>query len=174
MDGRFVDLTFAATYPGWPGFLGTRGSFMLDLVFLAMFAVVPVMAWSIWLVQRRRYELHRRVQLVLGTVLGLTVLAFEIDIRLHGWRERAIASTYWRDGGLNDAVDWSLIVHLCFAIPTPILWAFVIFRANKHFRHPIAPNAHSPAHRRYARLAAAGMVLTAVTGWVFYYLAFVA
>jgi uncharacterized membrane protein YozB (DUF420 family) len=38
----------------------------------------------------------------------------------------------------------------------------------------MAPGPHSPAHRRVAPIAAAGMFCTAVTGWLFYYLAFVA
>ena len=34
------------------GFLGTRGSLMLDVVFLAMFAVLPLLALSIYLVKQ--------------------------------------------------------------------------------------------------------------------------
>ena len=52
------------------GFLGTRASLMLDVVFLAMFVVVPALAWSVYLVKvRRNYGLHKRVQLLLGSVL---------------------------------------------------------------------------------------------------------
>ena len=36
--------------PGINGILGTRASLMLDVVFLAMFAILPVLAFSIWLV----------------------------------------------------------------------------------------------------------------------------
>ena len=55
---------------------------MLDLVFLAMFAVLPVLGWSIAQVKyHRRYLLHKRVQLTLGAVLLVTVSAFEIDMR---------------------------------------------------------------------------------------------
>jgi len=40
---------------------------MMDIVFVAMFAVIPVMAWSIYQVKfNRRYLLHKRVQLTLG------------------------------------------------------------------------------------------------------------
>ena len=69
------------------GFLGTRASFMLDVVFLAMFALVPVLAVSVWLVMyRQRYLLHKRIQLALGIVLLVTVVLFEIDMRANGWR----------------------------------------------------------------------------------------
>jgi uncharacterized membrane protein YozB (DUF420 family) len=160
---------------GWNGILGTRGSLMLDLVLLAMFAVVPVMAWSMWQVRAyKRYELHRRVQVGLGFVLGLTIIAFAVDMRLHGWRARAEPSRFWRDGALNDAIDVSLVLHLACAVPTAFLWVFVIVQALRHFDRPTQPNAYSPRHRFWARLAAVEMVLTAVTGWGFYYLAFVA
>jgi uncharacterized membrane protein len=67
-------------YPGIDGFLGTRASLILDVVFLAMFAIVPVLGWSIWLVKRRRnYLLHKRIQIVLLVVLGLTVGLFDDD-----------------------------------------------------------------------------------------------
>ena len=49
---------------------------MLDVVFLAMFVVVPVMLYSIYLVRyRRRYRLHKRLQLGLGLILLMAVTA---------------------------------------------------------------------------------------------------
>ena len=147
---------------------------MLDLVFLAMFLVVPIMAWSIYQVRQKRYELHRRVQLILGAVLAVAVVAFEVDMRIHGWRERAKPSPYWVDGGFNDWVDYSLIIHLAFAIPTCVLWIWVIQQAVTRFPRPVGPNEHSARHRRWGWFAAFEMTMTAVTGWAFYYFAFVA
>ena len=80
----------AIDYPGLDGFLGTRATFMLDVLVLAMAVVVVVLAWSIYQVKyRRRYQVHKWVQVSLGTVLLAAVLLFEIDVRLHGWEERA-------------------------------------------------------------------------------------
>ena len=86
-------------YPGLDGFLGTRASIMLDVVFLAMFAVIPAMALSIFLVKfRKQYTLHKRLQLVLGAVLLVAVVAFEIDMRfITDWRQRAAESPYADD-----------------------------------------------------------------------------
>ena len=42
-------MLLSQSYPGIGGFLGTRGSLMLDVVFLAMFVVVPLLAVSVWL-----------------------------------------------------------------------------------------------------------------------------
>ncbi len=157
------------------GFLPTRGTFMLDFVFVAMIAMIPVMAWSIGLVRyRRRYELHKRVQVGLALILLVAVLLFEIDVRFFtDWEALAAASPYYQ------ADTWcpvwiALVVHLLFAVPTPFLWAFVIAQALRRFPRPAAPSAYSRLHIVRARVAAAGMLLTAVTGWIFYWLAFVA
>lgn len=158
-----------------PGFLGTRGSFTLDLVFAAMFLVVPVMWISIWLAHTgRQFRLHKAIQMTLAIALAIAVIAFELEIRLRGWRHLAAESPFWRDGSWNDWIDYSLVVHLLFAIPTPLIWAVVIVRAWRGFPRPPRPSHHSPAHRLWGQIAAAAMTLTAVTGWIFYWVAFAA
>jgi len=157
------------------GFLGSRASLMLDVVALAMVAVVPVLAFSVYQVRyRRNYALHKRIQLALGAVLLVAVTLFEVDIRMYGWRHRAEASTFiGADGGTN-WVMISLWIHLFFAISTTVLWIVVITRALANFPSPPVPGPHSAWHLKWARIAALDMTCTAVTGWVFYYLAFVA
>src|SRR5687768_18524747 len=109
-------------YPGLDGFLGTRASLMLDVVFIAMFAVLPVLAWSIAQVKRGHFALHKRVQLALGLVLLVTVVLFEVDIRLHDWEPRAAGTTESPNPYFDPERPWScpagiaLIIHLCFAV----------------------------------------------------------
>jgi hypothetical protein len=43
-----------------------------------------------------------------------------------------------------------------------------------NFPCPPAPGPHSPWHIRWAKVAAIDMLMTAITGWLFYWLAFVA
>ena len=69
---------------------------------------------------------------------------------------------------------YCLIVHLSCAIPTAVLWVVVIWQALRHFPSPPGPSNYSRRHALGGWLAALGMVLTAVTGWLFYWLAFVA
>ncbi|MBW3599891.1 MAG: DUF420 domain-containing protein [Planctomycetes bacterium] len=158
-------------YPGLEGFLGGRGSLMLDIVFLAMFAVVPAMAVSIYLVKlRRRHLLHKWIQVTLGAVLLAAVAAFEVDMRLHGWRERAAPSPYYE----SNLVDAMLYVHLVFAVPTVVIWACVIIAALRQFPNPPTPGKHSRRHKLWGWIAAIEMTMTAVTGWIFYWMAFVA
>ena len=157
-----------------PGFLGTRASLMLDVVFLAMFLVVPVLAFSIYLVRRGRYALHRKIQLVLGAVLLVTVLAFELDLRFFtDWRKLAEPSPYYHSEG-RCLVWTALMVHLTFAVPVGFLWAFVIVQALRKFPYPPTPGRHSRSHKFWGWLAVSFMVMTAITGWTFYWLAFVA
>lgn len=155
---------------GMAGFLGTRASFMLDVVFLAMFVVLPVMGWSIAQVRYgRRYQLHKRVQLALGAILLVAVTLFEVDMRLNDWNEWARPSPYY-----PSIVQTALWIHLFFAVPTALIWIYVIVQGLRKFPQPPAPGEHSRSHIFWGRLAAIEMTLTAVTGWIFYWLAFVA
>jgi uncharacterized membrane protein YozB (DUF420 family) len=163
------------SFRGIDGFLGTRGSLMLDLVFLAMFAVVPVMAFSIYLVKyRRKYELHRNIQFTLGIVLLVAVTLFELDIQfVSPWELRAEPSPFFdSERPWTCPAGISLIVHLLFAVPTALLWIYVIVQGLRKFPRPTTPSPYSPRHILLARPAAIGMCLTAVTGWIFYWLAF--
>lgn len=158
-------------FAGFDGFLGTRASLMLDLLVLAMAIVLLVMAWSIYEVKyRHRFALHKWVQIILASILLVAVTLFEIDIRLHGWEDRAAGEI----GGSASANAWlALYVHLVFAISTVILWPVVIIRAVRNFPNPPAPSLHSRSHVFWSRIAAIDMLLTTITGWVFYWLAFV-
>jgi putative membrane protein len=158
-------------YPGIDGFLGTRASLTVDVLCLAMLVVVLVLAWSVYQVKcRRRYQLHKWTQITLGVILLIVVTLFEIDIRLHGWETRAAGDA---GGRASTAVWYALYVHLIFAVSSIILWPATIILAVRNFPSPPRPGPHSRIHVPLARLAALDMVMTAITGWVFYWLAFV-
>jgi uncharacterized membrane protein YozB (DUF420 family) len=112
--------------------------------------------------------------MTMGVVLLIAVLAFEVDMRITGWTPRAEPSPFWSPGVWNDWIDYSLAAHLVFAIPTPFLWAFTIVQAARRFPNPPGPGQYSLTHRRLGRVSAMATTLTAVTGWIFYWLAFVA
>jgi hypothetical protein len=157
-------------YPGIDGFLGTRASLMLDILALSMAAVVLILTWSVYQVKfRRRYRLHKWTQITLGVVVLVVVILFEIDVRLHGWQSRAAG-----DGGRPEAIVWyALYVHLLFAITSIILCPVTLFLAVRNFQNPPMPSVHTRIHVPLARAAAFDMGMTAVTGWIFYWLAFV-
>lgn len=92
-----MDIASTMEFPGLDGFLGTRASLMLDVVFTTMFAVIPLMLGSIALARfRNAWQWHKRIQLTLATVLLLAVTAFEIDMQfVTQWELRAEPSPYF-------------------------------------------------------------------------------
>lgn len=155
------------------GFLGFRASLMLDVVVCALVLVVPLLLYSLYVVKvRRNYTLHRNLQMLLGIVLGIAVIAFEIDMRMQGgWEQivgkREIASDHF------EQIRKMLYVHLVFAISTPFLWTATIVLALRRFANPPLPSPHSRLHKKLGWLATIDITLTSVTGLMFYYLAFV-
>lgn len=154
------------------GFLPTRGSWMLDFVAVLMVAVVVLLAYSIYVVRsKRNFSLHRNMQLAIASSLAIALVAFEVDIRMFtDWRELAKSSAFYESGW----VDRMLAIHLCFAIPTPIVWAAVIWVSLRRFKNGFEQGAFNRWHRIAGRIGAVMMFGTSVTGWTFYYLAFVA
>lgn len=161
------------------GFLGNDTSFMLDFVVCALVGVVPVLLWSLYLVKiRRAYRLHRNLQLGLGVVLLIAVAAFEVDLQLvHGGWENVVNKpnqTPRMTPAELDSARRVLWVHLVFAISTPLLWATTIILALRRFPSPPQPGPHSSLHKKLGWASAIDITLTAVTGLVFYYVAFMA
>ena len=111
----------APGYPGLDGFLPFgRGSLMLDVVFLAMFVVVPLLAVSIWLVKSAAAPAAQAAAADDGRgAAGGGGCCSRSTSAFNGWELRAAPSPYF-----DPASKWtcpagiSLIVHLCFAVPT--------------------------------------------------------
>ncbi len=153
-----------------PGFIpSSRASFVLDLIVLAMALVVPILVLSIYRVRVwQNIALHRLIQTTLGLVLGVAIIAFEWDMRINGWRDLAEPSPYYESW-----VFPALILHLCFAVPTLFLWTYTIIMALKHSIDQKSGKARFQ-HKKFGLLSSYSMVGTAVTGWIFYWLAFIA
>ncbi len=165
-------------FRGIDGFLGTRASIGMDVVLVGLIALLPVLAWSIAAVRRGHYVLHKRLQLFIVMALLAAIVVFEIDVRLvSDWKLRAAGGPPWseaRNPWWPAGALAALAIHLVFAISTFVLLAWVVWEALARFPSPPAPGTHGSRHRRMARLAALDLVATAVTGTVFYWLAFVA
>jgi len=159
------------------GFLGFRTSFMLDFVVVALVLIVPVLVYSLIAVKvRQRYGLHRRLQLLLGVVLLVAVGLFEVDLQWiqGGWLNVVSKREVKLSAEQLAFVRQILGIHLCFAISTPLLWATTIGLALRHMPSPPQPCPHSRLHKTLGWLSTVDIVLTSVTGLVFYYFAFVA
>ncbi len=163
---------------GIDGFLGTRASLGMDVVLVGLIALLPVLAWSVALVRRGAYAAHKRLQLFIVVALLAAIIVFEIDVRLiSDWKLRAAGGVAW---GAQPNPWWpagvliALGIHLVFAVSTLVLLVWVVWEALARFPSPPVPGSHGARHKVMARLAAADLLLTAITGSVFYWLAFVA
>lgn len=166
--------------PSYAGILGAwlipgRGSLTLEAIVVTMFVVTISLALSIATARfGRRYRLHRAMQIGLTVCLAVALAAFEADMRfVTDWRALAEESP-WFERGTFSVVHAALAVHLCFAIPTPFIWTTTLVLALRRFGPNVRPGAHSRSHRRWGWISATMMTLTALTGWLFFYLAFVA
>ena len=152
---------------------------MLDFVVSALAIIVPVLVISICLVRYgRQYRRHRFIQTLLCVVLFAAVAAFEVDLQIvHGGWENVVAKSFTDDVLLAAKIDESrpwLWLHLIFAITTPVVWLVTIVLAYRRFDSPPKPGPHSRMHRWLGWLSTIDVTLTATTGLVFYYVAFVA
>jgi uncharacterized membrane protein YozB (DUF420 family) len=115
-----------------------------------------------------RFRWHRTVQLTMAMVLLVAVVLFEVDMRFFtDWRVLAADSAYapW--------CPWLLYLHLLFAIPTPFVWGWIIVGALRHFDDQFQAPDYRQRHRRLGWCGVLMMSATAMTGIVFYTVAFI-
>ena len=161
------------------GFLGYQTTFMLDFVVCALILIVPLLLWSLWLVKvKKSFKAHMRMQLALGIILLVAVSAFEIDVQMvHGGWENIVAQQNLAPEALAAKISvvrpW-LLVHLVFAITTPLLWIVTIALALRRFGTNPVRGTHSKVHSLLGWLSTIDITLTSVTGLAFYYVAFIA
>ena len=156
------------------GFLGYPSTFMLDVVVCALVLVVPALIYSIYLAKfKRAYLQHRNLQTMLGAILFITVLLFELDMRLHGGWAQIVGRSQRLGPEQLQTVQQILYVHLVFAISTVALWILTLFWAWRRFPNPPAPSPHSRLHKVLGWISAIDITLTSITGLIWYYVAFV-
>ena len=160
---------------------------MMDLLSLALLLVVPTLTYSVITVRSGRVGLHKRLQTVLSILLLIVLLGFEIEVRSIDWLVRAKPSPFYG--------TWLfplLKLHLLFAVVATGSWIAAYVVAWRHLRPRPCARPHKPGaklhpksstqptrnyqrrHRLIGRIAAGSFLGTALTGWVFYYMAFVA
>ena len=164
------------TTPMSNGFLGYDSSLMLDVVVSALVLVVPVIIYSLYLVKvRKNFALHAAIQTTLSVVLLIVVVAFEVDMRMHGGWQNIVNKNPDAPRLVGEAlaqVRTMLLVHLVFAVSTPLIWTTTLVLAWRRFANPPQPGNHSRLHKTLGWISTIDLVLTSVTGLAFYYAAF--
>lgn len=153
------------------GFIpGSRASFLMDALVIAMAFILVVLAFSIKQAQKKQYQNHKKIQVTCGIILILAVIAFEVEVRFFGWREHAKVSPYF-----DTTLFPFLYFHIVWATLAVIFWGMQIFQSFKNIGKNMArPPEYSAKHRRTGKISILLMFGTAVTGWIFYYMAFMA
>lgn len=156
------------------GFLPYNAPLMMDVVIIALLFVTPGLIYGLILVHQKKYALHAKVMTALGVAVFLVVIAFEIDLRIHGGIEK-ILDTIGRTKAYTDGFRTLLNIHLFFAITTCIIWIITMVGAIKNFSFDNPqPNAYSKIHKTLGRLTVLDILGVATTGVAVYYFAFVA
>jgi uncharacterized membrane protein YozB (DUF420 family) len=156
------------------GFLPTSrdATWMLDSLVLGTVGLLALLTWSLYVVRYKGgYARHKTMQLYLAgsfvVVLGLLEINLVLDT---SWWDRALQSPYHQRGLLIP----TLTSHRVAAIACCMLWIWTIVYALQNFAVLPTPGAHSRHHVRLARVAAGSLYATGLTGWLFYWMAFVA
>jgi uncharacterized membrane protein len=125
---------------------GTRAGIFVDLFLLVQLLVLPALLVAVAMVRRGKVARHARIMQVSFYAFLLSVLAFEVEVRL---------------GGTPPVPLWILGIHLCFALPAVALWARQLLLGKKAFTDPVA-------HRRRGRILLALLAVTVATGFWLY------
>ena len=64
------------------GFLGTRADLLMDIVIVALLAVVPIVLYNWSLARRGDYARHKLLQVGLAVLLAAVVGLFEFNLRM--------------------------------------------------------------------------------------------
>ncbi len=142
------------------GFLGTRADLLMDIVILALVAVVPIVVYNWRLARQRRYAQHKSLQITLALLLGAVVALFEYNLRLQGGIFAATAASSYAGTATLNFWIW---FHTFFAITTIFIWAGLIVLSIRRFPKPPAPGPFSTTHRLWGRLGMTWMLVTGVT-----------
>lgn len=147
----------------------SRGGLFLDVLACSLWIILPMLSVSIIAAKKRRFRLHKILQTLIAVIMTFVLGAFEFQMRTTGWRQLAEDSVYY-----DTWVMPALILHLLFAVPTFILWVLTLRGAYKNFVMPHRHCKYSIIHKRMGRLAVYLSFGTGLTGWMFYWLAFIA
>ena len=142
------------------GFLGTRADFLMDVVILALIAVVPIVLYNWRLAREGRYDRHKFLQVGLALLLGIVVGLFEYNLRLQGG---IFAATRASSFAGTVTLDFWIYFHTFFAITTIFIWLGLILLSLRRFPNPPRPGYFSGTHKRWGRIGMIWMLTTGVT-----------
>jgi putative membrane protein len=147
----------------------SRASLVFDVLFVSLPILLFVVIGSLVAIAYGYYRVHKGCQLASSLALGIVLLYFEMNIRLSGWTHLATPSPYY-----HTLLFPFLYLHIGVASISLFLWGKTLWMALRRFPNPPIPGVFSPTHRVQGKWAVGSLVATVGTGWIFYWMAFVA
>lgn len=153
----------------WLMFYTAKAPLTMKIILFVLPVLLFIQFFSVVAVKIHRYSLHRFLQMAISLVMGVWLIFFELDVRIIGWRSYAQHSPFY-DSWLFPA----LMLHVCFAIPFVLMWFSTLYGALKNFKKSAMSPKYSMMHKRMGTGSLLAFLGTAVSGVLFYWLAFVA
>ena len=151
------------------GFLGTRADILMDFALIAVVLSPLIMLCSFRLAKRREYKKHGILQTGLLVLILITVVLFEIDIRLSGGSAAFIRLSRFAQAPF---LHYFLKIHIALALTSFSGWFFLVLLSWKKFLR-VLPGEFSVNHVFWGRWIYRGVVSTAVSGAGLYIFVFV-
>ncbi|HEY8923599.1 MAG TPA: DUF420 domain-containing protein [Polyangia bacterium] len=148
----------------------SRAGVIVHLTYAATLLAPVTTLVSVRLARARRYASHRALQLGLLAVCFLTVIAFEVQVRVAGGSGAFVSSAA---PALRPAARALLRIHITCAVATYLLWAGLALASVRRFRETL-PGAFSRRHKRVGWAVLGGLGFTAASATGMYWLVFVA
>ncbi len=153
-----------------PGFFGTRADLLADAV-LVVNCIAPFWAWAAARVARAgRHELHRTLQISLCALAFVALFSLEGSIRINGGSGSLVAESPF--AGTTE-LRVAFILHIGPAVATYLFWLWLTIKSVRSFKRDL-PGSFGRTHVRAGWAVMAGLIWTAGSALVVYWLGFVA
>ena len=147
------------------GFFGTNAPLYMDIITL-YFSLLPILMGSaIYMAIKKRYKLHKNMQVAIFIVTLVIVALFEVGVRFSGGFDAFMR---------HSNADYTymiifLIIHILVAIVSVVLYSVLIYNA---LRDSVSDGEYL-SHKKLGIVVYIGMSATSIMGALIYYYLFV-
>lgn len=150
------------------GFLGTRAPMYIDIVAIVFFMLPLMLFISIRFAIKKDIKKHLISQVVIFTLMLISVIVFEVGMRMAGG-----FTGYLEASSVNHTFfTIVLIVHILTAIVVINAWSYQLITAIKGYRKGTLVGESAASHRRIGKIVSAGILITLIEAAIVYYLLF--
>jgi putative membrane protein len=152
------------------GFLGTRAPLFMDIIVIIVALLPFLISLNIWLAVKKRFNLHRILQIVLFLITLVVLVYFEYGMQSTGGFE-----FYIKESSIDSNLAFIfLIFHIIIAFVMLIMWFSLLKFAGADNKRRALPGMYSRDHKASGRRVAFMILLTSITGIIVYWILFIA